>query len=355
MRKSLAAFVLGFWLFVPLIAEAATIYFAGDVPSDFSPLSGSGWTTGGAYDPTFTSGNLEVSLGKTGWPPNGQTLLTPTFTPISSLWLHFFFGAATTSTQYQGELVGFYGSDGVMRLAIQGSGANNTLQIATRDSSGTFTNLVSCAMPFSLAGGYPFDVNVVYSTTGSITLYQNGVLACSYSGNITTNGTTALNQVEWNAPYGASTRGYVSQVIVSDSPTIGRHLLEMLPQAAGTTQQWSGATVGNISKAPPNDSTFNSTATANQISDWTVPALPTGTWVVEGVKQVARVNIGGSGPQHFAFTCRPNGQNDTASATQSPTTSFAPYAVYWSTNCATGAPWAPADFTGANFGIESLP
>lgn len=374
LAQSVRALALLALLLLPMQARCANIYFMGSEDIDFILLAGALNTTTcsnaticvgtNAYSRTAVT----VTTDTTADPPATQ-VVTPNFGNRGSLWLHMSFGTSGISSSYglttsNVPLFNFYGSDGVRRLYVRGTGTRGQVKVSKRTAAGSFTDLVSCAastFPNPIGAAQAIDIQLVYAVVGSITLYADGTSFCTYSGDVTTDSVTAVSQFEVNGDgYSVSgaDNGYYSQVIVGDSNSRSYVLQTLVPQAAGTTQQWTSATAANLKSVSPgviSDLTFNLTATSSQISDWTIPALALGTWTPIAVKQAARISRGATGPQNFEVTCRPNGQADTGGGSTAPGTSFANFALYWATNCATASPWASGDFTGGNFGVRSLP
>lgn len=376
LRKCVLALLVLTALASARVSEAQTILFAGNEDIDFSAEAGALFGVNNcnqqvtAY--TYVDDYMGVDNTATGV-PNAYVRSAP-FTAETTMWAHFMAfnnlnyvtacSGGYTSNNADGEIVRFFSPDGVPRIIVQGTGTVGSIKISTENGAGTITDLITCTgWPLDTAGAAGFvDVYVNYATAGEVAVYAinslvtpngSGTKVCDYTGNVTTDTATTLDQFEI-AGVGTGNWAELAEVLVSTTDTRLMRLRQLHPQAAGTTQQWPGASVGNIAKTGTNDISFNSSSTADQISNWTLPGLPAG-YVPLAVKEDLRVLVGTTGPLHFGFTVQPNGQTTQTTAAVAATTSFADYTQYWATNPATSAPWAASDFTGMNLGIESLP
>ena len=344
----------------------ATIYFAGGEDIDGLPTRYAVTYAQFNYRHAFARGSFNINGDGAELDPPTYSAALPATSDLTSLWFHAQWasawgsGAPTTTTTLNSQMLRIFSSDGVARLVVRGTGTDGQMKISKRNAAGDFTDLVTCpAGAFPLPALTAFDLELNYGTSGSITLYANGLSFCAYAGDVTTDGVTTVNQIELaGGPYGVFNNGQWSEIIESDSDTRAMAVQSLTPTIAGTTQQWSGATAAalkNGSLGAVDDTTYNATTTDNQISDWTIPALASGNWNVLAVRQVARMSIGGTGPQHAAFSARPAGQADQLSGSVAPSPGgFGNFSAYWAVNPATSAPWVPADLTGANFGVKSL-
>ena len=333
----------------------------------------------GVYRPTFSRGPItsisrETTSCSTGCvgeniPPIGG-LNTPVFPNQSTIWIHFWFSAAGTccSTDRSAQRTWFdvYGSDGVIRIAAVSS-AQDVMRIVSVTSSGVQSTLATC--PVNLETFAQYDIKLTYSTSGSVQLYHNGLSVCSYAGDVTTgSGITSVNQVTLigqifpqssNVSYVVQNVNAWSEMAITDGTidTRGLSLWSVPPQDVSATQTWTGV-VGNINETTIDDTTFNYTASTNQISNWNNSiAVPPGTWTIPAVFQSARVQVGSLGPQHFEFTMSPAGSGTIyTSSSVTPYTSFGNYTTTWLTNPYTTSAWTTSAFT-SNWsdGIESLP
>jgi hypothetical protein len=264
-------------------------------------------------------------------------------------------------------MVSVLSPDGVARILVLGTGTNGQLKVSKRNAAGTITDLATASANLTNCASttVPIDIKIVYGCTSgdTILLYENGTQVVNFTGaSICTDSATTLNSVGFSYlnTVANTTSGVFSEVIVNSSNTLGMALWTLTPHAAGNTQLWSG-TVADIDKFVINDSTFISTGTNSQLSQWTVSdiAPPSGTWAVQAVVQSARVLVGTTGPQHFAWNVRTGSTlADYNTGSNAPITSFSNFPNHiWATNPATSAAWQFSDLTasGFNLGLESLP
>lgn len=283
-------------------------------------------------------------------------VVTPLFTPTTSLWGHCQYYSSNTSIYTANAILfAFFDASGVMRIAVRVGSTSQQLKISTCNASGTFVDLVSTSTTAFYAGGpFAFDIFVNYSTTGQVTIYWQGILLLDTGSgvNVTTNGVTSLAQFYMGSNASGVNVG-ISEIVVQTTSTLGIALFTMPPLAVGNTQSWTG-NVGNINKSVISDSTYNNTSSNNALSEWTVTTtLPPGGWAIEAVVQEARVSVGTTGPQHFAWVVRTSDGSDNTTGSISVATSLTNYNnQIWATNPHTGSAWNAGELI--NAGIESL-
>lgn len=327
---------------------------------------------GASHRTSFSSASMWCA-GTTADPPTNY-IRSDAFTGQSTVWITWRAMRANNYTNTNTVL--FRALDGsTPRLYIRGattgdSGSNGSLKIEKRTAAGTYTTLastVTCATSSTLCynattdASVPrkYDLKIIYGTSGEITLYQNGVSIASYTGDVTTDSATSLSKIELcDARGGAGGENTaISEIIVANADTRGMALWTLHPQAAGTTQNWTPSTVGNVAKSALNDATYVSTNANDTLSGWTTPtSAPTGNWNVLAITQNARVQRSVTGPQSFAYYCR-SGGTDNVGADIGANTGFTNHAQkLWATNCTSGAAWAIGDIaSGFNLGIKSRP
>jgi hypothetical protein len=287
-------------------------------------------------------------------PPTNRAAL-PSFSGVSSLWVHARFSPSASTTSSGTQPVRLYDGS-TCRLIIRGTGTNNTLKLSSRTAAGTITDLLTfSANVWTNSAVNTFDLFVNYAVSGSATLYLNGTSVGTYTGDVTTDSATTLSQVEFSGGIGVNTSW--SECLVRTSDTRSSRVWYIGPQAAGNTQGWTPNTVGNINEVGANDTTLISTSSNNILSEWTTPtSIPSGSWSVDAIGQSARVQVAVTGPQHFDWVCRTaDGTDNLAGASLAPSTSFGNFRKLWLTNPKTAADWGTSDITtGFNLGIKSL-
>ena len=344
-------------------AYSGTILFAGSEDVDFTRTGyveqqGSDVNTRNRY--TYSRGAMKIGYWSSTSDPPVDYLSTPAFSAQSTVWVHGYLGSEVGyATTLNAQLVRVLDGS-TSRIAVRGTGTSGQLKISKRNAAGTFTDLVTTAAGALQAGvTYPavIDLHVNYSTTGSVTLYINGVSAATYSGDVTTDSATTLSQVTIGT-YNTSNYTQWSEVIVGTADTRSLSLWTIPPVASGTTQQFLPDTVGNINPFTINDTNLTATSTNDHLSGWTTSTTPpTGQWGLVAIVQSTRVARGGTGPQAFAFYCRSGGTDNVSADQTGISTSFTNYSAYiWATNCTTAAAWAIGDITtGFNLGIKARP
>jgi hypothetical protein len=345
----------------PLPAEA-TILFAGgeDIDAAFTGVVNISTTAG-----QFRSGYARLALvpdnpGSVVDPPSNRFTI-PAFANQSTVWIHAetfqFNGTATTTSNQQA--VGIFGSDGVRRILIRGTGTNGQVKISTRNTAGTITDLVTCTSgSWPVAALTKLDIFLHYAVSGEITLYAGGVQFCDFIGDVTTNSVTAVNQADFAATTTSASRQIdYSEIIVATTDTRSLNLFTCSPAANGTNMTWTGS-FSNVNPNTINDAVQISTGSNAQIAEFTCPSLPAGSFTIPAVAQTIRLTIGSSGPQNFNFITRPatgSTDYDTGSTTAG-TGAYANYQHVWSVSPATSSAWTPAEVTtGFNEGVESEP
>lgn len=366
-------------LLIPLLLSSspapATILFASGEDTGFNLIVGgsggaagesSGYASRSGYARNTTTTVAAYNATNVADPPASR-IQTPTFTSVSSLWIHFQFETLDVNTTTTGQQALILRSpDGVARILLRQTGTTGQLKISKRNAAGTITDLVTLTGTFSNTTLTAFDMQVVYGcTTGdSVTVYYNSTSAGSATGaSICTDSATQLNQMELGSFHSDASgsvsnagTGY-SEVIISSTDTRGMALWTLNPQAAGNTQSWTPNTVADINKAVINDATSISASTSSSVSQWTTPTTaPSGSWGVLGIVQEARMQVGTTGPQTFEWSCR-SGGTDNVTGSLSPTTSYANFSnQIWANNCTTSSAWAISDIaSGFNLGVESTP
>jgi hypothetical protein len=352
----------------PVSAGAVTIYFAGGEDTSVSFVG-----TQTAFNSSPLTGRSAFERGYLGagnntvTDPPANRLVSPTFTPNSSLWVHAQASTQVTTPQTGGQIIILRSPDGVARILLRQTTTFGQFKVSTRNAAGTITDVATASaspvMVFNVTTA--IDMQVIYGCTAAdkINLYLNGVSVMAFTGSsLCTDAATQLNQVEFanvNNNISANVNGTGwAEIIVADSDTRGMALWPLAPVAAGNTQSWTPNTVGNVNPILINDTNFVSTTTNNALSQWTTPtAAPTGTWNVLAVVQEARVRAPVTGPLHFEWLCRSGGTDNVTGSLTPPTAAFGNFSnQIWANNCKTGSPWAISDIAaGFNLGIESLP
>jgi hypothetical protein len=337
----------------------ATILWAGGEDMDFVCVGSCAATTNSAdYNSGYAREAVGLTAVSTSDPP-ADRLISPTFTAGSTLWLHVYdvAGGGLGGNANQ-EILGLLSPDGVARILIRlvDSYGTGKLKISTRNSAGTITDLVSTASACWNTNRASIDVYVNYSSSGEASLYCNGTLLADYTGNVTTDSATQLNQF-YAAP--AQVCGgfceAMSEFIVATTNTTSMRLVTLVPTANGNTDNWDVGGVSNINEAGLDDTTVNASGTSGQIQEYTVSSLPSTNLSVLDVRENIRAQVGTTGPQHVQAMVRTASTDYTSSNLAPPQSIWGWVGTDWATNPNTSAAWALTDLTAAGFnmGLES--
>lgn len=364
--------LLSFLLLVLLLAVnspvEATILFAGNEDADFTRAG----TCATNCNVTTTTTRFRAAYSRapivlnsqSSTDPNPYRWISPTFTNTGTLWLHFQYGNVDgTATVSGGQMVVVYASDGNPAILVRGTGTAGQVKLSKRSTGGTFTDLATCtsgALP--TIGVTQVDLFINYAVSGQATLYVNSASICTFSGDVTTDSRTQLNQIAYGAM--TNTTDTYSETIAADADTRAMALVTMEPASAGNATAWTGTNpcTAIVNSTTFNDGTFISSATNNQLNQCGVKfgnantTFPSGSFSVNAVVTSFRGQRGASGPQHIEHNLR-TGSVDSNSSDVTVTTSFANYYNVWATNPNGGGAWAVSDLTAAGFniGVKSTP
>jgi hypothetical protein len=341
----------------------AQLLYAGGEDVDFLCNGGGSCasSTGGAYR-TGWARTAYMAAGSTTDPATNR-FSTPTFSPNSTLWIHAQFcipqntvlgcGGVGTNTTANAQILRILDSSGNPTLIVRGTGTSQQLTISSRTAAGVFTDLVTCSSAFNLALTQ-LDLYVNYGSSGEVTLYNNSVQVCDYTGNVTNgDGATTLNQVEFASPVFGN-YGAWSEVIVAGSDTRAMARFTANTVANGNTTGFSGTNVCSAiwNAISFNDANYGFSGSTNVLHECTInTSFPAGNYNVLGLVMSARALVGSSGPLHFDFVTRIGG-TDYTSSDFAPTPSFSNIGNYIQTiNPATSNPWSVSDFQAAGFNV----
>jgi hypothetical protein len=225
------------------------------------------------------------------------------------------------------------------------------LRLGYYNGSG-FTYLTESA--FNSYTIYTIDVHVkLDGSAGVVEFYVNGNLVGSFSGD-TSGIATSFSGIEiYSSGYGST---YWSQCMVGDGAqsTVGLKLLTLEPQASGTANNWTNGS--SVSYATDyNDSTYITSNTDGQVSQYTVNSAPSGSFNVLAVSVSATARKGASGNQNIQLGVHSNGSDSWSPNVSGLTTNFGPIKYTWGTNPNnSGAAWTLSDLSGFQVGVKSV-
>ena len=359
MKKSLAFLVtalLGAMLLAASSASATTL-FAGGEDSDFTMNGTAVPNTTTTY---FTSGYArEAIVTAGGGDPPLSYAQSPTFTANSTIWVHAKVYPYLQGDGSNDDVLRVYSPDGLARIEVRATGSpSGEWKISTVNSSGTITDLVTMSSA-CFNGLHTMDLYINYAVSGEVTLYCDGKSYADYTGNVTTNSATQLNQILLGGPdstcCGYTTSTAWSEVIVATTDTRNLRLATLAPSANGNTDNWDTGGVSNVNETTDNTSTVNASGTAGQIQEYSVTALPSGSFQVQDVWLNMKAQVDTSGPQHIQAMVRTGSTDYTSSNLSPPQGSWGWISNDWTTNPNTGVAWTTSDLSavGFNMGFKS--
>lgn len=365
------------------------ILFVGGEDIDFTPVNtvilASG-ATGGQFQPSSTANAFRSGyarhamqhIGFTNGVDNVRYIRTNPLFSSSQFWVTFRLNCQQGNGNVAGAFipVRLVDSNGVVRLyvkftAANGSPPNDTFGVfkenaalsSTQLGSNSTSRFSSCTGSL-LATPDKIDIFVNYAVSGQITLYLNNTQTFNFTGDLTTDGQTALAGVEFGQAVGSpnsfSPSTYYSEGLVSTLDTRTNSVFTQTATANGNTHNFDGGTAANIAATSQStgDANPNFSGTAGQINEYQVtPAMPTGNFGVISVVHKIRALAGASGPQKMDDLVRTGG-TDYASSDISLGGGWQTYANPWDLNPNTGIAWAVGDLVNAstafNLGLKSV-
>lgn len=186
------------------------------------------------------------------------------------------------------------------------------------------------------------------SATASFSMYFAGTKRIDET-NLNLSGSTAINRLR---VYGANYSARLSQLIVGDEPMIGWRLATYYPSGAGADTDFNGTYAG-IDEIVFNDADFVNSATANEVSTFTLTGPALTGYVVKAVAVTARAKRGASGPQNLQLVLRSGGTNY-FSSTKSLDVGYGGYCHIWETDPATSAAWQNTAISSIQAGVKSI-
>ena len=240
--------------------------------------------------------------------------------------------------------------DGTVRRLVFACDGANHIRLKKRTAAAVDTTLATASITWPSSALVKFDVHVVYGTSGSVDLYQDGVLLFSYSGDITTDSATTLSGFVLGGTTSVSANTYWSEIFMTDSDTRSQSLVTLPPAANGNAWAWS-ASYANVDETTLDDADIATSSSANDIAQTTINSSGiTGNPAIIAVGVSARAQKGASGPANADLMVRTGG-NDYVSSDIALSSSMSRVANAWTTNPASAGAWAYTDLTAAGFNI----
>jgi hypothetical protein len=351
-----------------------TIYYVGGEDFDFTPFGNTSVdTTAGHFRGDFARCALRAEDGDSGWD-------TGTIGNFTDVWFHFrvfmersYFtrNILVSEPGTQRAPIKIVDDSGIVRLIMFipafFPAANTSAArwcFAKIDDIGAWTILGGVfSATFSGNPDLPddFDIQISnYDVTngGSVKVWVRGTLAYSVSGvTLATDSATDISGIRLSgcgaALYNDPNVWYhsYSEVIVSDEDTRGLDLATLVPDAAGNTDNWTTGTVTDINELTLDDSTTNTSDTANQIQQYTVIPPPPGAYGVIAVALSVRAQLGSlGGPTQLDLGVRTGGSDYWGSDLALPITKQHLQTIF-ATNPDTSNAFTIAELSAAGFNI----
>lgn len=258
--------------------------------------------------------------------------------------------------------------NGVERL--RWTNGADSFKVYTVNAAGTAVSLGNGVSGFNLISpGAPdrVDMHVNYATSGRITIWVNGAQVYDFSGDITTNGQTALSTVELSVNASAQGGGGIAAITVWSEVMMSKvdtracpGIVSHVATANGNTHNFDSGTASNLANVnmTVGDAAPNYSATAGQIQEYQVtPAIPSGSFGVDSVVHKIRGVLGNVGPTKINDMVRTGG-TDYASSDIALNGGLMTYMGTWDLNPNTGLAWSISDLvnssTAYNFGLKSV-
>ena len=199
---------------------------------------------------------------------------------------------------------------------------------------------------------------LVNPAAGSVTLAVNGVDKGTFTGNTQNTANTRVDRFRLNMTANNERVNVDNWIIATGLVTdpllpVARVYGALMPNA-NVAVQWtpsSGQNWQTVNSIPPNDSTYNSTATSGNRDAFSHAAPDSVGDTVLAVRVNARA-YADAGDQ-IQNVMRVAG-TDYYGASKSPTTSYFSYGHIWQNNPATSLPWTPAEAINAGFGYRRV-
>jgi len=251
-----------------------------------------------------------------------------------------------------GLFIGLVDGAGVVRIALRNTlttnGPGGPYNVYKIDALGTLTLLGTTSGGFSILPTSPdqFTMNYNYSTSGSLVMYVNGNQIFSFTGDVTTDGLTALGG-SYHGSYlngGAENCSY-SEVVVVDTDARNVALVTSEGAGPGTLDQWTGA-VTNVNEIQVNDTNFDTTAVSGSVQRYAMSAIGTGNFTIVGKVTSLRCTQGTGLLSHIAQAELINGTPVVGSAQAFPP-AFQEVLFIEQVNPVTGVAFTQGDINGA--------
>lgn len=263
-------------------------------------------------------------------------------------WCHFDFSPdlpAHAST-YR-EMITFRTSGGTDVFRVQHIATGCRMQALIAAVWTTVGSVASAAL--SSGDRQTFDLHIEgNSATGNATLYIAGVERIT----ATSVDLSAVTTIDNIRGYSTGSKPCLSQVVVSDEPTIGGRLLTRYPNGAGADTAWVGDYTA-VDEITNSDADFINSGTATQVETFTQTGPAITGYIPRAVGVYVRARRGAGGPQNLQLALRSAGTNY-FSGNKALGLGYNIYGHIWETNPATSADWLSTAIDALQPGVKSI-
>jgi hypothetical protein len=229
------------------------------------------------------------------------------------------------------------------------------LQIITSTGVVNVTVLATASAPITDSTVYQVILHVeAFGAAGTATLYVDGVLVATYTGDLTVGGITDVDQVlRWSegTGFGFLAVYYLSEIIVADEDPTTWGVATLAPNGAGFNNDWNNSYAA-IDEVLIADGDMVQSGSAGEASSYALSTIPSGDLSVIAVCATVRAQRGATGITGILLGVRIGLAVDLDPAVTL-TTTFSTIARIMHTNPTTSDPWLIAELPLLQLAIES--
>lgn len=310
--------------------------------------------TGNSYTGT-ASNDVDLDFSRCSFgPQDSGAIHTGTLvTSASEIWLHFEVNIEIIDSQSDRNIVSLIGGG---QSLLQIKGLNGVFDFEYYNGSG-FTTIIS-------------GVNIIKNVltvidihcklddiNGIFALYIGNVLQDSFVGDTILSPETEIDSFTLEASRTGGTSGsrsLFSQVVVSDTITIGGHLYTMEIEANGNSTDFLGS-FSDINELNVDDVDSINSSTAEESSSFVIanlPALPP-TVSIKSITTCARIKNSAAGPQNAQFITRIGVTDYLTANLTGIDIGYNPFLNIENVSPATSNPWTESEANSIEIGLKS--
>lgn len=241
----------------------------------------------------FRSGYARAALSSSaqGVAPSNNVIVGSTFPvgAITSGWLQF--RMTSTNTENTNiKMCGFTKSGKASGEGLYVGLGNPATKIRLITWNGSNQTQLAVESGTSISAGgdiYLITMEVIdYGASATVRVYVNSNMVIEYTGDVRISSITDIDRVGISGE-GNKYRHVMSEIIVADSDTRTLSLVTLFPNAAGDTNDWTGAYT-DIDEGTISDADAVYVDSAAQDAQFNLSGTPAGTFSVDAIKVVAR-------------------------------------------------------------------